>query len=122
MAVNDSKKFGEVIEGIAWIAEIICHYSIVEGLYLNEKSEATKELRRALVKLYAAVLTYLSKAKHYLEQRSASKYVFLNFGMMANEIGEQKVGLRVDFSMDQISVSIWIRFTKQKPMSANSKI
>jgi hypothetical protein len=122
MAVNDSKSFGEVIEGISLIAEIICRHSIVEGLYLNEMSAATTELRRALVKLYAAVLVYLSKAKHYLQAHSASQNIFPNFRIMANEMDEQSVCSKVDFFMDRISLHTWTRSIKKKPMSAGAKI
>jgi hypothetical protein len=61
-----------VIEGLAQTAELISRYAITEGLYLQNKSEATKELERALVKLYADILIYLSKAKQYVEQGTAS--------------------------------------------------
>ena len=72
IAVNDSNQLVSVIEGLAQTAELICRYAITEDLYLQNKSEATKELERALVKLYADILTYLSKAKQYVEQGTAS--------------------------------------------------
>lgn len=73
IAVNDYNKFAAVVEGFSWLAELICRYAVVENLYPQSTSEAAAELERALVKLYAAILTYLSKAKHYLEQGSASR-------------------------------------------------
>jgi hypothetical protein len=38
-----------MIEGVASIAELICHYYIFEKLYLRHKSAATAELDAALV-------------------------------------------------------------------------
>jgi hypothetical protein len=63
-----------VVEGLAQTAELISRYAVTEALYLQNKSEATKELERALVRLYADTLSYLSKAKQYVEQGTASKY------------------------------------------------
>ncbi|KAF2463404.1 uncharacterized protein BDR25DRAFT_362944 [Lindgomyces ingoldianus] len=81
IAVNDSNKLASVVEGLAWIAELICRYSVTEALYLQGVSEATKELERALVKLYAKVLSYLSKAKQYLEKGTAKR--MLKNGLLA---------------------------------------
>lgn len=73
IAVNDYNKYAAVVEGLSWLAELICRYAIVENLYPQSTSEAAAELERALVKLYAAILIYLSKAKHYIEQGSAKR-------------------------------------------------
>ncbi|KFA71872.1 hypothetical protein S40288_07723, partial [Stachybotrys chartarum IBT 40288] len=67
-AVNDHAKFGEVLEGVSWVAELICRYAVVERLYSSQG-----ELRRVLIKLYIAILIYLSKAKLYLEKGSAKR-------------------------------------------------
>lgn len=72
VAVNDSNKLASVVEGLAQTAELISRYAVTEALYLRNKSEATKELEKALVKLYADILTYLSRAKQYVEQGTAS--------------------------------------------------
>jgi len=72
IAVNDYNKFAVVVEGVAWIAELICRHAVLEDLYLAQTSKAAEELQRALVALYAAILIYLSTAKHYLEQGSVS--------------------------------------------------
>ncbi|OCK86125.1 hypothetical protein K432DRAFT_341989, partial [Lepidopterella palustris CBS 459.81] len=81
IAVNDSNKFAAVVEGIEWIAELICRHAVIEHLYSQSTSEAAGELERALVKLYAAILIYLSKAKYYLEQGSAKR--ILKSGLLA---------------------------------------
>lgn len=72
VAVNDTNKLASVVEGLAQTAELISRYAVTEALYLQNKSEATKELERALVKLYADILSYLFKAKQYVEQGTAS--------------------------------------------------
>lgn len=56
------------------MAELICRYAVFEDLYLRSTSLATDELKRALVQLYAAIMIYLSKARRYFDQNSASKY------------------------------------------------
>jgi hypothetical protein len=61
-----------MIEEAALIAELICRYAIFEELYLQSASPATDELKRALVQMYAAIMVYLSKAKRYFDQNSAS--------------------------------------------------
>ncbi|KAF2179129.1 hypothetical protein K469DRAFT_801863, partial [Zopfia rhizophila CBS 207.26] len=63
IAVKDYKKFGVVVKGLAWMAELICRHAVLEDLYLRQTSKAAEELHRTLVTLYAAVLIYLSKAK-----------------------------------------------------------
>lgn len=61
-----------MIEGLARIAELICRHAVLEALYLQDTSKASEELERAVIKLYACVLRYLSKAKQYFEQGTAS--------------------------------------------------
>ena len=68
--MNDYHKFGVVLEGVAWIAELICYSAVVERLYLGSSSKAADELERGLVKLYASILKYLAKAKRYFEMSS----------------------------------------------------
>lgn len=72
--VSDHNIFGAVMEGLTWVAELICRHAVLEGLYLEPMSNVVEELRKALVTLYAAILAYLSKAKQYLEKGSASWY------------------------------------------------
>lgn len=76
IAVNDYKQFGGVVEGLTWMAELICRHAVLEDLYLGQTSKAAEELQRALVALYAAILIYLTRAKQYFEQNSASKYIW----------------------------------------------
>jgi hypothetical protein len=73
ITVNDSNKLETVIEGLACIAELICRHAVTEALYLQGTSKAFEELKTAVVKLYTCVLRYLSRAKQYFEQGTASK-------------------------------------------------
>jgi hypothetical protein len=61
-----------MIEGLAWIAELICRYAVTEALYIYGAPQAAKQLERAVVKLYASILGYLSKARQYFEQGTTS--------------------------------------------------
>lgn len=62
------------MESATSIAEILCRYTILENLYLRHESDATNELKRALVQFYAAILVYLSKVKSYFDQNTKSLY------------------------------------------------
>ncbi|KAF2235084.1 hypothetical protein EV356DRAFT_135445 [Viridothelium virens] len=73
IAVNDTNKFASVIEGLAQIAQLICRYAVIETLYLQGTTNAIEELEKALVWLYASILSYLSKAKQYLEQGTTKR-------------------------------------------------
>jgi hypothetical protein len=73
IAVNDFEKFDFVVESATSLAEIVCRYAIFEVVYLQSSSPAADELRRALVKMYAAIMIYLSKVRSYFEQKTASK-------------------------------------------------
>jgi len=75
IAVNDINKYASVVEDLARIAEVICRFSLVEDIYLQGTSKVIEELERAVVKLYASVLGYLSKAQRYLEQGTISTYM-----------------------------------------------
>ena len=63
-----------VVEGLAEIAELICRYAVMESLYNQAASRADEGLRRAMVKLYAGILGYLSKANQYFKQGTASQF------------------------------------------------
>lgn len=97
MAVNNHDKFGEVTEGLAEIAEIICRHAILEDLYCGQTSIAAGELQRVLVVLYATVLEYISKARTYLKQRPIGRSAGLFSWIMTNECNGQNVCSRVDF-------------------------
>jgi hypothetical protein len=61
-----------MVEGVAFVAELICRYTVVQNLYTRSTSVEGDELERALIKLYAAVMLYLSKTKRYFNENSTS--------------------------------------------------
>jgi predicted metal-binding transcription factor (methanogenesis marker protein 9) len=75
LAVNDISKYASVTEDLARIAELICRFALTEELYLHGTSKAVEELEKAVVKLYAHILGFLSTAKQYLEQGTVSTYM-----------------------------------------------
>jgi len=72
------------MEDAASIAEIICRYAVFENVYIQSVSIADDELERALVQFYTAILMYLSKAKEYFQENSASRYLSFDFRLSAN--------------------------------------
>ena len=71
MAVNDSQMFSTMVEGMEFVLRLITCYTIFESLYLKITVEAAAvakgQLTEALLKLYAAILSYLSKARWYYD-------------------------------------------------------
>lgn len=72
IAVNDIIQFAFVVESMNSIAQLIARYALFESLYLRQDTPAARELEKTVVQLYVRVLIYLSKAKSYLEQNTAS--------------------------------------------------
>ena len=76
LAVGDIAKFAFIVEGAETIARSISRYTTFEQIYLGHDTTATgavKGLEEALVRLYAAILVYLGKAKKYFEEPTPSK-------------------------------------------------
>jgi hypothetical protein len=71
VAVNDSQMFSAMVEGMELVLRLITHYAIFESLYLKTTVGAAAvvkgQLTEALLKLYAAILSYLSKARWYYD-------------------------------------------------------
>ena len=57
--------------GLEYVSSLIVRYAIFETLYLRHASVARQYLSDAIIRLYAAVLTYLSKARRYYAQNTA---------------------------------------------------
>ena len=76
MAVNDSQTFGAMVEGMELVSRLITRYAIFESLYLKTTvgaaAAAKGQLTEALLKLYATILSYLSKARRYYDRSTAS--------------------------------------------------
>ncbi|KAL9613019.1 MAG: hypothetical protein Q9167_002409 [Letrouitia subvulpina] len=73
IAVSDFSTFGSVIENVASISETLCRNSYAEAILHGSVSDVTKEMKNALIRLYAAILIYLSKAKRYFQQKTANE-------------------------------------------------
>lgn len=73
VAVNDTQTFGAMAEGVEFVSNLITRYTIVEQLYLQNPSTAKDQLIKAITKLYAAVLKYLSKANRFYGRKSAGE-------------------------------------------------
>jgi hypothetical protein len=71
VTVNDGQTFGAMVDGIELVSNLITRYKIFEALYLQpttglENEDLLKEqLTKAIIRLYIAVLKYLSKARRY---------------------------------------------------------
>jgi len=70
IAVKNNKKFAAVLDGMEFVTREISYYGIFEVLYLRRSFIATEQLSDALVKVYSNILEYLSKARHYYDQRT----------------------------------------------------
>jgi hypothetical protein len=82
VAVNDSQTFGAMVEGMELISNLITRCAIFEELYLRTTA-VTKtgavvkdQLSQAIVKLYIAILKYLSNAKRYYGRHTAGALIF----------------------------------------------
>ena len=76
VAVSDINRFAFIVEGAENIAHSISRYATFEQIYLkyeDRPTRAVKGLEKALIKLYAVILTYLGKAKKYFDEPTLSK-------------------------------------------------
>ncbi|KAI9763081.1 MAG: hypothetical protein M1840_000928 [Geoglossum simile] len=64
VAVNESQKFGALLEALELVAHTIAHNAIIEQIYADRELPAGG-LRDALIKLYARVLQCLAVANRY---------------------------------------------------------
>lgn len=74
-AVSDINIFAFVVEGAETVSRCISRFATFEQIYLkygNRPSRVIKVLEEALVKLYAAILIYLGRAKKYFEEHTPS--------------------------------------------------
>lgn len=74
VAIGDINTYSSLLEATADIAELICRNALIENLLTSAPSTAADELRRALVKVYASILTYLAKARLYYRKNTASEF------------------------------------------------
>ena len=68
------EKVGFIVAGVEMLSRMITRYAIFENLYLDRANQGSKELKIGLTSLYASILSYLSKAKRFIEDSPLSKY------------------------------------------------
>ncbi|CAI6080012.1 unnamed protein product [Clonostachys chloroleuca] len=82
VAVGDLDTYKGMFETTADIAEYICRTAVLESLVKGKSSQASDELSRAIVKLYIAILTYLSRATAYCNQNTFKR--ILKYGVLVS--------------------------------------
>lgn len=93
-SISSVETFGHMLEGVELCSRIIAIYAEVERACLKGISRLKTQLADALVKMYAAVLAFLSRAKQYFGQSSGKRV------------------LKGAFQSYQTSVAPWIDRTK----------
>lgn len=74
-SVSSVETFGHMLEGVELSSRIIAIYAEVERACLKGVSRLKTQLADALVKLYAAVLAFLSRARQYFAQSSGKRFL-----------------------------------------------
>lgn len=72
--MNDRQVLGETIENLETVSRLITRYAILEDLYLKRKSPSHDQLKDMIVRLYAEILTFLTRAKKYLQSPAKGGY------------------------------------------------
>ena len=67
---NDFQTFEAMAGGLEYVSSLIVRYAILETLYLRDASVARQYISDAIMRLYAAVLAYLCKARQYYAQNT----------------------------------------------------
>ena len=70
--VNEYDTNEALLEGLEYVSSLIARYAMVEALYINHTSVANNQLSEAIVRLYSAVLIYLTKANKFYSQKNTS--------------------------------------------------
>jgi hypothetical protein len=85
--MGELNTYNELLETTATVAETLCRSTLLEGLLKHARSQAAEELGRALVKLYASILTYLAKARTYYLQNGFSTLPQTRHGPLLTKSG-----------------------------------
>ena len=72
-SVGSVETFGHMLEGVELSSKIIATYAEVERTCLKGVSKLKAQLANALVKLYAGVLAFLSRARRYFGHSSGKR-------------------------------------------------
>ncbi|KAF4470591.1 ankyrin repeat [Fusarium albosuccineum] len=79
VATSDLNTYSQLVEATATIAESICRNALVEALLKDTDYQNEKEPRNALVKLYASILSYLTKAGAYYSESTFRRILKTGF-------------------------------------------
>ena len=75
LMVNDSQQRTSALEGLSYIADVICRFTEVEKLYLGDKGHKdTKALVIEVVKLYRRVLEFQARAICQFDRSTAHQF------------------------------------------------
>ena len=74
-SVSSVETFGYMLEGVELSSRIIAIYAEVERACLKGVSRLKTRLADALVKMYATVLAFLSRARQYFAQSSGKRFL-----------------------------------------------
>lgn len=77
--VNEYETNEALLEGLEYVSSLIARYAMVEALYLNQTSIANDQLSEAIVRLYSAVLIYLSKAGKFYSRNTGSEPSLISY-------------------------------------------
>ncbi|KAL1599675.1 hypothetical protein SLS60_007478 [Paraconiothyrium brasiliense] len=86
VTVNDVQTFGAMAEGVEYISNLVTRCAIIEELYLQGASEPKAQLEQAIVKLYAAILEYVLKARRYYDKSTAGSTELSRVALMFADI------------------------------------
>jgi hypothetical protein len=71
-----------MLEGMELVSNLITRYAILEKLYLRTtigiRSAAQNQFEKAILELYAAVLRFLSKSRHYYDRKTYGMSVYIH--------------------------------------------
>lgn len=62
-----------MISGVEYVSSVLARCGVFEQLYLQQSSDLSQTVQDSLVKLYIAVLIYLSRARQYYERSTIGK-------------------------------------------------
>ena len=73
-------------EGLEHVLNLITRYAIFENLYLHVDSAIEDQLADAIVRLYTAILTYLSKASRYYHLNTIDQRMLKRTNILHDEL------------------------------------
>jgi hypothetical protein len=79
LEIVDSQTLGAMLVGLEFVSELITRNAMLENLYLRAAPVAQGPLGDSITRLYTFILQYLSNAKRYYSQSSASESTRLIF-------------------------------------------